>query len=137
VKRHSAAAALSGAIFGAGLLLSGMVDPARVLGFLTLGHGWDPSLAFVMGGALAVTLPGFAWLRRRERPLLAAAFTNSPNRQVDGGLVTGALIFGLGWGLGGYCPGPGIVGTVLGSPSALVFLVFMLLGGWLASETTL
>lgn len=125
--------ALAGLLFGAGLLISGMADPARVLGFLTLAPGWDPTLAFVMAGALAVSLPGFAVLHRRGRPLFAATFAERSVR-VDRRLLFGAALFGLGWGLQGYCPGPAIVAAGLGQWPALLFLPAMLLGAWLADR---
>jgi uncharacterized protein len=124
-------ALVCGALFGAGLVLSGMADPARVLGFLTLGPGWDPQLAFVMGGALAVALPGFAWLRHRGQPLSGGALESPPTRSVDRPLILGATIFGLGWGLAGYCPGPGIVAAGLGFGGALLFVAAMLAGATL------
>ena len=124
---------LSGLLFGAGLVISGMADPAKVLGFLHLAPGWNPSLAFVMGGALAVTLPGFAWLRRRGRALDGAALAN-PQGAVDRRLLLGAVLFGLGWGLAGYCPGPAIVSAGLLQGSGLLFLPAMLAGAWLASQ---
>ena len=113
-------------------MVTGMADPARVLAFLPLGPGWNPSLAFVMAGALAITLPGFALLRWRGQPLLAGSLSAPPSRQLDRSLIAGALIFGVGWGLAGYCPGPGIVGAALVQPGAIIFVAFMLLGGWLA-----
>jgi uncharacterized protein len=99
--RECLPALVAGLLFGAGLLVSGMADPQRVLAFLRLAPGWDPSLAFVMGGALAVTLPGFALLRRRTRPMLAASFAAPPTAPVDGRLLAGAALFGLGWGWAG------------------------------------
>lgn len=122
---------VSGLLFGAGLVISGMADPANVLGFLRLGPGWNPSLALVMGGALAITLPGFALLRRRGRPLLAERLAD-PGGRVDRPLLLGALLFGAGWGLAGFCPGPAIVAAGLLQGAALVFVPAMLLGGWLA-----
>lgn len=126
--------ALSGLLFGAGLLVSGMADPARVLGFLTLAPGWDPSLAFVMGGALAVTVPGYAWMRRRGRPLFAGSLAARPSAPLDRRLLLGAAVFGLGWGLQGYCPGPAFVAAGLAQWPALVFLPGMLAGAWLGSR---
>jgi hypothetical protein len=109
-----------------------MADPKIVLGFLTWGPDWNPALAFVMAGALLVTVPGFAWMRQRGRPVLAARFTEPANREIDRRLVLGALLFGLGWGLSGFCPGPVIVSAGLLQPAALLFLPAMLAGGWLA-----
>ena len=128
-------ALLAGLLFGAGLVVSGMADPARVLGFLTLAPGWDPSLGFVMAGALAVTLPGYALLQRRGQPLFAAEFAPRIT-SVDRRLLIGAAIFGLGWGLQGYCPGPAVVAAGLGQWPALVFLPAMLVGAWLADRVS-
>lgn len=129
-------AGVSGLLFGAGLEISGMADPARVLGFLTLAPGWDPSLAFVMGGALLVTLPGFALLRRSSRPLFGDRYAQPPVRPVDRRLLLGAAIFGAGWGLAGYCPGPAIVAAGQGLPLAVLFVAAMLVGAWLSDRTT-
>jgi uncharacterized protein len=126
-------AALSGALFGAGLVISGMADPAKVLAFLTLAPGWDPALMFVMGGAVAVTLPGYWLLHRRGRPLFAAGFSPRVSG-IDGRLVFGAALFGLGWGLQGYCPGPAVVAAGLGQWPALLFIPAMLAGAWLSDR---
>jgi uncharacterized protein len=125
---------LAGLLFGTGLVVSGMADPQIVLGFLTWDARWNPALLFVMVGALAVTVPGFAWVRRRGRPLLAWNFSQPASTAVDRHLVLGALLFGLGWGLVGYCPGPAIVSAGLLQPAALLFLPAMLAGGWLAAR---
>jgi uncharacterized protein len=125
---------VAGLLFGAGLLISGMADPTRVLGFLKLGPGWDPALAFVMASALAVTLPGFALAQRRGKPLLASAFSHAAITAIDRRLLAGAAIFGIGWGLQGYCPGPAVVAAGLGQWPALVFLPAMLAGAWLADR---
>lgn len=119
---------LAGLLFGAGLAIAGMTEPTRVLGFLDLFGTWDPTLAFVMGGGVAVTLPGFAWLMRRERPWHAARFEWPTRRDVDTRLVLGSSLFGLGWGLAGFCPGPAIAGLVTGSLSVVAFVIAMLLG---------
>lgn len=128
-------AALSGLLFGAGLLLSGMADPAKVLGFLTLGPGWDPSLAFVMGGALLVTLPGYAWIRHRGRPFIAESLAEPAGRRPDRRLIIGAALFGIGWGLAGYCPGPAVVGAALGNLAPLLLLVAMVVGAAFAGRS--
>jgi uncharacterized membrane protein YedE/YeeE len=130
--RNIVIAVLAGLIFGAGLVLSAMADPHRVLAFLRIGHGWDPSLAFVMGGALAITLPGFAWLRRKDKPLFAEQFVRPPLRPIDRKLVVGAVLFGLGWGLAGYCPGPALVSAALLQTAAFIFVPSMLFGAWLS-----
>lgn len=127
---------IAGVLFGAGLLISGMADPARVLGFLRLAPGWDPSLALVMAGALAVTVPGFAFMRRRGRPLFAEALAAPASGQLDLRLLAGAAVFGLGWGLQGYCPGPAVVAFGMLQWPALVFLPAMFVGAWLADRLT-
>lgn len=126
------AALLSGLLFGAGLVVSQMVDPAKVLGFLDIGGiaagAWDPSLAFVMAGALAVTAPGYWLVLRRQAPLAAPSFQVPTRRDIDAKLLAGAAIFGLGWGLAGYCPGPAIAALVFGRAETVVFVVAMLAG---------
>ncbi|NKJ42163.1 MULTISPECIES: DUF6691 family protein [unclassified Novosphingobium] len=121
-------ALFAGLVFGLGLLISGMADPARVLGFLTPLQGWNPTLAFVMGGALAVAAPLFALARRRGKALDGGILPDLPRRGVDRALIGGSVLFGLGWGLAGICPGPGIVGLALHPLQALAFLVPMALG---------
>ncbi|MFW8636468.1 DUF6691 family protein [Cribrihabitans pelagius] len=124
-------ALLSGLIFGLGLILSGMANPAKVLNFLDLFGSWDPSLAFVMGGAIAVTAPGFALLTNRlQKPLFDNEF-RIPTR-TDPKLLTGAALFGVGWGLGGFCPGPALTALPIGATGTLIFVPFMLAGMWLA-----
>ena len=115
-----------GALFGVGLTVSQMVNPAKVLGFLDVSGHWDPSLAFVMGGALLVTTPAFAWARRRERPLLADRFLLPTRRDLDGRLLGGAALFGVGWGLSGFCPGPALASLGLGVSSTLPFVASMI-----------
>ncbi|MEM7378747.1 MAG: DUF6691 family protein [Pseudomonadota bacterium] len=122
------AAALAGLVFGFGLLVSGMANPAKVLNFLDVAGHWDPSLLFVMGGAITVVLPGYRLLRRREAPLLSAAFHWPTATEIDRRLVSGAALFGVGWGLGGFCPGPALVAVPLMSSGALVFFLCMLVG---------
>ena len=136
MKAATAIGALAGLLFGAGLMVSGMADYNKVLGFLTLAPGWDPALLFVMGGALAVTLPGFALMRRRGKPLLAGAFSGPAAAGIDRRLLLGAAIFGLGWGLQGYCPGPAVVAAGLGQWPALVFLPAMIVGAWIADRVS-
>lgn len=121
-------ALLAGLLFGAGLLISGMTNPAKVLGFLDLFGRWDPSLAFVMIGAIGVH---FLLLRRilaLPKPLLGARFQLPTRKDIDAALVVGAALFGVGWGLGGVCPGPGLVDAAMGSGYAIVFTVGMTLG---------
>ena len=117
-----------GLLFGWGLLLSGMTDPGKVQGFLDLFGPWDPSLAFVMGGAIAVGLFAFALAKKRTRTFLGGALQLPSSRDIDKPLVVGSLIFGAGWGLAGFCPGPGIVSMAAGQPKAIVFVAAMLVG---------
>ncbi|WP_069299382.1 YeeE/YedE family protein [Neptunicoccus sediminis] len=129
-------ALLSGLIFGFGLIVSGMSDPAKVLNFLDLFGTWDPSLAFVMGGAIAVTTPGFYWLtRQRNQPLFHTKFHIPTRSDIDAKLLGGAAIFGVGWGLGGFCPGPALTSLPIMASGTLIFVPFMLIGMWLARNT--
>ncbi|MEX3951253.1 DUF6691 family protein [Paraburkholderia sp. EG287B] len=117
-----------GLLFGIGLLVSGMANPAKVLGFLDLAGNWDPSLAFVMAGAIAVAAPAF-WLARKRASSLAGAPIQLPtSRRIDGRLIGGALLFGAGWGLAGFCPGPALVAAGGGQPRAWLFVAAMLAG---------
>lgn len=118
----------AGAVFGLGLLLSGMADPAKVLGFLDLAGAWDPSLAFVMGGAIAVGVGAFTLARRRTTALLGGAMHLPTARDVDRRLVGGSLLFGVGWGVAGFCPGPALVALAMGEAKAAVFVVAMVAG---------
>lgn len=119
---------LVGLLFGWGLLLSGMTDPGKVQGFLDLFGAWDPSLAFVMGGAIGVGVFAFALAKRRTKTFLGGAVHLPTSREIDRPLLVGALIFGAGWGLAGFCPGPGIVAMAAGQTKAAVFVVAMLAG---------
>lgn len=122
------AASLCGVLFGFGLALSGMLDPARVRGFLDVFGPWDPSLAFVLAGAVAIASIG-VWLSRRlPRPAFDESFHLPETRTIDGRLIAGAAIFGVGWGLAGLCPGPAIASLALGVPATLVFLAATLAG---------
>ena len=124
----TAIAAIVGLLFGFGLLVSGLASPTKVLGFLDLAGPWDPSLALVMGSAVALGIAGFALVSQRKRSLLGEPM-QLPNRtDIDKPLVVGAALFGVGWGLAGYCPGPALVGAAAGVPSALVFTLTMLAG---------
>ena len=122
----------AGLLFGAGLAVSGMHDPAKVLGFLDIaalaGGGWDPSLAFVMAGGLAVTLPAFFYARRRPAPIAAPQFQTPGATAIDRRLMLGALIFGIGWGLVGYCPGPALAALAFGATGTLLFVAAMIAG---------
>lgn len=126
------AALLSGLIFGWGLLISGMSNPAKVQNFLDLFGHWDPSLLLVMGGAIGVTAPGFWLLRKRARPLFATQFSWPGRTDLDGRLLVGAALFGIGWGLGGYCPGPAVTGLPALDSGTVVFVATMLGGMVLA-----
>jgi uncharacterized membrane protein YedE/YeeE len=121
-------ALIAGLVFGLGLIVSGMADPAKVLGFLDLAGAWDPSLALVMAGAIAIGLPAFFIAGRRSRSLLGAAMQLPAARRIDRRLVAGSLLFGIGWGLAGFCPGPALVALSLGGVKALLFVAAMLLG---------
>ncbi|WP_332823889.1 YeeE/YedE family protein [Ramlibacter sp.] len=119
---------LAGAVFGIGLIVSGMADPAKVLGFLDLAGAWDPSLAFVMGGAVLVGTLAFAFARKRTVSLLGLQMRMPAATQLDKRLVGGSLMFGIGWGIAGFCPGPALVALGMGEQKALVFVVAMLAG---------
>ncbi|WP_342712474.1 DUF6691 family protein [Bradyrhizobium sp. B124] len=119
---------LCGLIFGAGLLISGMTDPQKVLGFLDLFGAWDATLAFVMAGAVAVAASGFAIARRRTAPAFSARFLWPDRNDIDAPLVGGAILFGIGWGLAGICPGPALVNLAGLSLPIVVFVVAMLAG---------
>lgn len=121
----------AGALFGVGLAVSGMLIPDKVLNFLDVAGHWDPSLALVMGAAVAVTLPGYFWVMRKSQPLLAERFQVPTNRQIDRRLLLGASLFGLGWGLSGLCPAPALVNIATGLSDVLIFVVAMLAGMWL------
>lgn len=128
-------ALLAGLLFGAGLALGGMTNPAKVVAFLDVSGRWDPSLAFVMGSALLVTFPVFAWVRRAGRPLLAERFQLPTKRDLDPQLLAGAALFGIGWGIAGLCPGPAIANLAAGSPEVLLFVAAMVAGMWLRDRT--
>lgn len=125
-------ALLCGALLGAGLAVSGMINPQKVLGFLDLGAmmsgGWDPSLALVMGGGLIVGFPLIHWGKTRTAPVCGGTMMLPTKREIDRDLVVGGLLFGVGWGLVGYCPGPAISALVLGHTQTIVFVIAMLAG---------
>ena len=122
-----------GLIFGLGLCLSGMYQPAKVIGFLDLAGNWDPSLAFVMGGAIVVALPAFRLARRRSAAWISGAIELPTKRAIDAPLVVGSGVFGIGWGLAGVCPAPGVVDLGFFSPGAAIFVAAMA-AGMLASR---
>lgn len=119
---------LSGVFFGIGLTLSQMVNPAKVIGFLDFAGDWDPSMALVMGGALAVTFVSFRFILRRGAPIAAPVFHLPTTRDIDGRLIGGAALFGVGWGMSGFCPGPAIASLAYGLPASIVFVVAMIAG---------
>lgn len=127
-------AGLAGLLFGLGLAVSGMTEPDKVLGFLDLFGSWDPSLALVMGGALAVAIPGFRWARRYPQAVCGDALQLPQKTRIDPPLLIGALMFGVGWGLAGYCPGPAVANLARLNPELLIFLPAMLIGSKLASR---
>lgn len=125
---NATVAGLAGLIFGLGLLLAGMADPSKVLGFLDVAGNWDPSLAFVMGGAIATAAPAFAWARRRKQAWLGQPMQLPPKGPITGRLVLGSIAFGVGWGLAGICPGPGLVLLGRGAEPGMLFVAAMLAG---------
>ena len=125
------AAVLAGALFGLGLAVSGMTDAQRIIGFLDVFGAFDPTLAFVLGGAVATTLVTFRFVLKRPHPLLTASFVVPAARAIDGRLIAGAALFGVGWGLAGYCPGPALVNLGVGAREALWFVPAMVAGLWL------
>ena len=127
MKRNVFALAV-GLMFGLGLCLSGMYEPAKVTGFLDLAGDWDPSLAFVMAGAIAVAFPAFWLARRRSAAWVGGAIELPTKRAIDAPLIVGAGVFGIGWGLGGVCPAPGVVDLGFFSPGAAIFVVSMAAG---------
>ncbi len=129
-------ALVAGLLFGTGLALSGMLDPVRVLGFLDVAGVWDPSLAFVLGGAVTVSAIGTALARRMRTPALAESFDIPTGRRIDARLVVGSALFGIGWGLAGFCPGPAVAALSILMPKALIFVIAMLGGMWLYRITT-
>ncbi|WP_438952193.1 DUF6691 family protein [Porticoccus sp.] len=128
MNRHLLSAFLAGLIFGIGLLVSGMANPAKVLGFLDLAGSWDPSLALVMGGAVLVGLVAFHVAGKRRVSLLGEVIRLPTRQDIDKPLVLGSLGFGIGWGLAGFCPGPALVALGAGEQKALVFTLAMLAG---------
>lgn len=128
VLEHGLSEFLIGLLFGLGLILSGMTDPGKVIGFLDLFGQWDPSLAFVMGGAIAVGFFAFSIAKRRTQNFLGGAMRLPTSQDIDKRLVLGSLVFGAGWGLAGFCPGPALVSLGAGQDKAVVFVIAMVLG---------
>ncbi|MDX1300854.1 YeeE/YedE family protein [Photobacterium sp.] len=128
---------IAGLLFGLGMMISGMVDPNKVIGFLDVAGSWDPSLAFVMGGALLVFMPFyFLVIRKLDKPVCETDFHLSKNNQIDNKLITGAVLFGLGWGIAGICPGPAVTSLSGGDYTIVLFTISMLIGIWLGCKLT-
>ena len=125
---------VAGLVFGVGLVVSGMSDPAKVLNFLDVLGAWDPSLAFVMGGASVTAFVGYRLAWRRGRPFVLDRFDLPSGRAIDAPLLAGAALFGIGWGVGGFCPGPAWTALPLLAPGTLVFVPAMLAGMWLGGR---
>ena len=123
-----------GIIFGIGLVISQMINPAKVLGFLNLFGEWDPSLAFVMIGALIVSSPLFHLFKNKEKPIFSTSFSISENKEIDKRLIIGSILFGAGWGLAGLCPGPAISSIALFNVSSVTFVFSMFIGFYIASK---
>jgi uncharacterized protein len=130
-RARNASALAAGLLFGLGLAISQMVNPEKVLGFLDVAGDWDPSLALVMGGAVGVAMLAFRFVLKRGKPMFESEFHLPRMTKVDRRVLLGSAVFGLGWGLGGYCPGPGIASLSAGSVEALVFVAGMALGSFL------
>ena len=126
--RFAVASGLAGLVFGWGLIISGMANPAKVIGFLDLSMPWDPSLMFVMGGAIALGLPGFLLAKRLKNSLMGLPMNLPTNTHVDKKLLLGAALFGAGWGIGGFCPGPAVVAAASLATDGLIFIAAMLAG---------
>jgi len=121
-------ALLAGLIFGLGLIVSGMANPEKVIGFLNIFGRWDPSLAFVMGGAIFIGVFSFKYIVKREKTLLGGSLHLSNEKSINKRLIFGSLIFGLGWGVAGFCPGPALVSLGMGSLKGALFVIAMLAG---------
>ena len=125
-------ALIAGIIFGLGLSVSQMINPDKVLGFLDISGNWDPSLALVMAGALAIAIPGFNWTLRHDKPLLGSRFHITGKTLLDKPLLVGAALFGIGWGMTGYCPGPAFASLALGNQEAIIMVLSIYAGFWAA-----
>ena len=124
---------ISGIIFGVGLTVSQMINPAKVLGFLNISDDWDPSLAFVMIGALIISSPFFHLFKNNNKPVFADSFSYSNNKELNKKLIIGSSLFGAGWGLAGLCPGPAIASLALLNPSSLIFVITMFVGFYISN----
>jgi uncharacterized membrane protein YedE/YeeE len=129
-KRENLIALVSGTLFGVGLVLGGMTLPEKVKGFLDFGGAWDPTLIFVMGGAVGVHAVAYRWVRGRAAPFFSDRFRLPTRKEIDLRLVLGAAIFGVGWGIGGYCPGPAVTSLVSGQVAVVAFVLSMLGAMW-------
>jgi uncharacterized membrane protein YedE/YeeE len=129
-------ALFSGLLFGFGLAISGMSDPAKVIGFLDISRSWDPALMFVMGGAVVVSTLGYFVVLKKAKPVCAESFTLPMQIQIDGPLIIGATMFGIGWGLVGYCPGPVFVALAYLQHQVVIFFIAMTVGMLLAKKLT-
>ena len=127
-------ALFSGTIFGIGLVISQMINPAKVLGFLNVFGEWDPSLAFVMIGALIISSPLFHLFKNKEKPIFSTSFSISENKEIDKRLIFGSILFGAGWGVAGLCPGPAISSIALLNISSGTFVFSMFIGFFIASK---
>lgn len=125
-------ALIAGTIFGLGLAISQMINPNKVLAFLDIAGDWDPSLALVMAGALSVAIAGFRWARRHEKPVFGSRFHITLKTALDKPLLSGAALFGVGWGMTGYCPGPAFANLALGSREAILMVISIYAGFWAA-----
>lgn len=121
-------ALFAGLLFGLGLSISQMVDPARVLGFLDIAGTWDPTLLFVLGGAVGVTIISFRFILQQPAPIFASKFSLPTKTDIDRPLIAGAALFGIGWGIAGYCPGPGTTALVLGAWNPILFVISLIIG---------
>ena len=129
-------ALISGLLFGLGLSISQMVDPSRVLGFLDVAGVWDPTLLFVLGGAVGVTVVAFRFVLRQPSPFFASRFILPTRKDIDRPLVIGSALFGVGWGIAGYCPGPGITTLILGSWNPVLFVIALVAGSFLYHQSS-
>jgi len=132
--KQNITALVAGLLFGLGLAISQMIDPARVLGFLDVAGVWDPTLIFVLGGAVGVTVVAFRFVLRQQNPFLALTFRLPNKTEIDRPLILGSALFGIGWGISGYCPGPGITALVLGSWNSVLFVIALAVGSFLYSR---
>jgi uncharacterized membrane protein YedE/YeeE len=128
------AALAAGLLFGLGLAVSGMMNPRRVLGFLDIAGHWDPTLVFVLAGAVSVSAVGYLVAGRIKRPWLAPSFDIPARRDIDARLIGGAVLFGIGWGLSGFCPGPALAALGAGLPGDILFAAAMLAGMWISAR---